>query len=152
MSNTQPYEPTEKKVHILMVDDDPMIRRLFGGRLVKLGYEVIYASDGNEGRETARRLQPDLILMDERMPIMTGTEAAARMKSEVQTKDIPIILFTNEDYSLEAEKITKGIGIDAYVHKASDFSVLVKTIKEVLEKKNKQSSAPQENAQSPQGK
>ena len=135
-----------------MVDDDPMIRRLFGGRLVKLGYEVIYASDGNEGRETARRLQPDLILMDERMPIMTGTDAAARMKSEAQTKDIPIILFTNEDYSLEAEKMTKGLGIDAYVHKASDFSVLVKTIKEVLEKKNAKPAASQAGAEPPQAK
>ncbi len=136
MSNTQPYEQNKKKIHILIVDDDPMIRRLFGGRLVEHGYEVIYASDGNEGRETARRFQPDIVLMDERMPVMTGTEASVKMKSESETKDIPIILFTNEDFSLEAEKMTKELGLDAYVHKSSDFNILLKTIKDVLEKKN----------------
>ena len=65
-----------KKIHILIVDDDPVMRRLFGGKLVMLGYEVLYANDGNEGRETARRFHPDLILMDERMPVMDGFEAA----------------------------------------------------------------------------
>ncbi len=136
MSNPQPNENIPvKKIHILMIDDDPEMRRLFGGWLTILGYEIIYASDGNEGRETARRLQPDLILMDERMPVMDGIESATRMKSEDPTKNIPIILFTNEDFSLEAEKMVKDIGIDAYVHKSSDFSVIKKIIKDILEKK-----------------
>lgn len=135
MSNPMPALQTEKKIHILMIDDDAIIRRLFGGRLVTLGYEVIYANDGNEGRETARRLHPDLILMDERMPIMSGTEAAGRIKDEKETKDIPIILFTNEDFSLEAEKMAKDTCIDAYVHKSADFSVLKQAILDVLEKR-----------------
>jgi CheY-like chemotaxis protein len=144
MSSTEPYEPTQEKIHILMVDDDPMLRRLFGGRLVALGYDVLYASDGNEGRETARRLKPDLVLMDQRMPVMDGMEASSRMKSETETKDIPIILFTNDDFSLETEKMTLELGVNAYVHKSSDFSVLVKTIKDILEKENKSLPLPQE--------
>ncbi len=135
MSNTILDEQKEGKIHILMIDDDEMIRRLFGGRLVTIGYEVIYAKDGNEGRETARRLHPDLILMDERMPIMDGIESAGRIRSEEQTKDIPIILFTNEDLSLEAEKMTKDTCIDAYVHKSADFEVLKDTIANLLVKK-----------------
>ena len=87
MSNTQPYESNVKKIHILIVDDDAMIRRLFGGRLTTLGYEIMYASDGNEGRETARRFHPDLVLMDENMPVMTGMEAISRMKEEPETKN-----------------------------------------------------------------
>ena len=142
MSNPQPYEPTQNNIHILIVDDDPLIRRIFGGRLVELGLDIIYASNGNEGRETARRLKPDLVMMDERMPVMDGIEAATRMKSEAETKDIPIILFTSEDFSLEAEKTTKDLGVDAYVPKSSDFSVLVNTIKELLAKKNKFLPAP----------
>lgn len=134
MSNIEHIEEN-KKIHILMVDDDPVMRRLFGGRLVKLGYELIYAFDGNEGREAARRLHPDLIIMDDRMPIMTGTEAAGRMKTEEPTKDIPIILFTNEDFSVEAEKMAKETCIDAYVHKSADFDVLKQTIVDVLAKK-----------------
>ncbi|MEI6280618.1 MAG: response regulator [bacterium] len=135
MSNTEENMQNEKKINILMVDDDPLLRRLFGGRLVNLGYEVIYASDGNEGRETARRLHPDLILMDQKMPVMDGLDAASRMKTESQTKDIPIILFTNEDFSIETEKIIKDLNIDACVHKSSDFSVLAKVIKDLLAKK-----------------
>jgi len=133
MSNIQSSETeVPKKIHILMIDDDPVMRRLFGGWLTILGYEIIYASDGNEGRETARRLQPDLILIDERMPVMDGIEASTRMKSEDLTKNIPIILFTNEDLSLEAQKLVKDIGIDAYIHKSSEFNAIKKIIKEVL--------------------
>ena len=135
-------EPMSQKIHILLVDDDALLRRLFGGRLVELGYEVIYASDGSEGREMARRYKPDLVIMDQRMPVMDGIEASSRMKEEAETKDIPIILFSNEDFSLEAEKMTKGLGFDAYVHKSSDFVVLADAIKEVLIKKGKTPPAP----------
>lgn len=134
MDEVIPPTGETKKVHILIVDDDPVMRRLFGGKLVILGYEVIYANDGNEGREVARRLHPDLILMDERMPIMDGLEASGRLKEEDQTKDIPIILFTNEDLSIEAQKMAKDIGIDDYIHKSSDFSKLKDIISRVLEK------------------
>lgn len=137
MPITEPtnVETPEKKTHILMIDDDEVMRRLFGGWLVTLGFEVIYASNGNEGREIARRLQPDLVLMDERMPVMDGMEAASRMKSEEPTKNIPIILFTNEDFSIEAEKALKELGVDAYVHKSADFKIIKKVILDVLEKK-----------------
>ena len=136
MSNPQPSETeVPKKIHILMIDDDPVMRRLFGGWLTILGYEIIYASDGNEGRETARRIQPDLILMDERMPVMDGIEAATRMKSEDLTKNIPILHFTNEDLSIEAQKLIKDIGVDAYLHKSSELSVIKKVILELLKDK-----------------
>jgi CheY-like chemotaxis protein len=136
MPNTQTdeTETTEKKTHILMIDDDEVMRRMFGGWLVTLGFEVIYGVNGAEGREIARRLQPDLILMDERMPGMDGMETASRMKSEDPTKNIPIILFTNEDFSLEAEKAIKELGVDAYVHKSADFKEIKKVILDVLEK------------------
>lgn len=125
------------KMHVLMIDDDSAMRRLFGGLLTKVGYEVLYASDGNEGRETARRLQPDIILMDQNMPVMDGSEATMRLKSEDQTKNIPIILFSNEDMSIEAEKLNKDIGANAYIHKSADFSILKDTIKNLLEKSGK---------------
>jgi two-component system, cell cycle response regulator DivK len=134
-TNEDEVKSDAKKIHILLVDDDEVMRRLFGGWLVTLGYEVIYALNGSEGRETARRLQPDLVLMDERMPVMDGMEASTRMKSEEPTKNIPIILFTNEDFSIEAEKATKELGIDAYVHKSTDFKIIKQVIKDVLEKK-----------------
>ena len=123
-----------EKIHILMIDDDPLMRRLFGAQLVKEGYEIIYAIDGNEGREMARRLQPNLILIDYRMPVMNGLEAAGRMKEEEETKKIPIIMLTNEDFSLEDQKALKEIGVSEYVHKGDDFKVLAESVKKVLGK------------------
>ncbi|MBI4812473.1 response regulator [Candidatus Falkowbacteria bacterium] len=83
----------------------------------------------------ARRLQPNLIFMDYRLPVMNGLEAASRMKEENETKHIPIIMLTNEDLSLEDQKALKELGVDAYVHKGDDFKTLVESIKKVLGKK-----------------
>lgn len=122
----------EKKAHILIVDDDSAMRRLFGGQLIEKGFEVLYAKDGNEGRELARRMQPDLILLDSEMPVMDGSETAQRLKSEDLTKHIPIIFFTNEDLSIEAEKLIRELGVDDYVHKGVEFDVLFEHIQKLL--------------------
>lgn len=122
---------------ILLVDDEPVMRRLFGGRLKNLGYEIIYANDGNEGREMARRLQPNLVLMDLDMPVMDGMEAATRMKKEKETEHIPIIMLTNEDASIEAQKALNELGVDGYAHKSEDFSKLSNLINLVLMKNEK---------------
>lgn len=127
----EPGSQTQKTL-VLIIDDEPAFRRLLGGRLAKLGYEVIYANDGNEGRETARRLQPDLILLDYRMPVMDGMAAASLMKKEAPTKDIPIMMLTNEDLSLEAQEALRAVGVSAYVQKGADFAVLAERMKAVL--------------------
>ena len=120
--------------HILLVDDDPLLRRLFGAKLHSAGFEVIYAKDGAEGRETARRLQPDLILLDLDMPVMGGMEAAQRLTSEKATKNIPIIFLTNVDLSLEAQEMVKKgkTGVVEYIQKGIDLTEFVKIIEKVL--------------------
>jgi len=124
----------EKKIHILFVDDDEVVRRLFGFKLAKAGYEVIYAEDGNQGREMARRFQPDLILMDLDMPVMDGIKTTSMLKDEPQTKNIPIVLFTNSDLSIEAEKAMKELGVTDYISKAGDQEKFIDLIKKALEK------------------
>ena len=78
--------------HILIIDNDETTRRLFGSLLGIEGYEVIYATDGIQGRETARRLHPDLILMDKDMPGWDGIKTSSMLKTEPQTANIPIVL------------------------------------------------------------
>lgn len=124
----------EKKIHILFVDDDEVVRRLFGFKLAQAGFEVIYAEDGNQGREMARRFQPDLILMDLDMPVMDGTKTISRLKDESQTKNIPIVLFTNSDLSIEAEKAMKELGVTDYISKATDQEKFIDLIKKALAK------------------
>lgn len=109
-----------KKQHILIIDDDETMRRLIGGKLAHAGYEVLYSGDAHQGREMARRFKPDLILLDIRMPDVDGFSIGRRLKSEPQTKDIPIVFLTNEDLSAEAEKNLKGLGAIDYIHKSID--------------------------------
>ena len=128
-----------KKTHILIIDDDDLIRRLFGGKLASAGFEMLYAQDGDEGREVARRLQPDLILLDIRMPGTDGYVVARRLKEEPKTSNIPVIFLTNEDFSVEAEKAVKELWVVDYIHKSIDLKEFVERIKKILAsiKKNK---------------
>jgi CheY-like chemotaxis protein len=132
-----------KKVHVLYADDDEMIRQIIGGMMAKRGYEVVYAEDGNQARDVARRLQPELVLLDYRMPIFDGLTTAKYLKSEEQTKHIPIILVTNEDLSVEGQKMWSEHGFDAYIHKSADPEEFFKKVEEVLTKYNIPIPTPQ---------
>jgi len=115
-----------------MIDDDPMIQRLFGAKLASSGFEVLYAHSAHSGREMARRLLPDLILLDIRMPETDGFAIARRLKEEPRTKNIPIIFLTNQDLSMEAEKWANDLGIVDYIHKSTDLGEVVDRIKKAL--------------------
>jgi len=120
------------KKHILIIDDDALIRRLLGGKLASAGFEILYAQDGDEGREVARRLQPDLILLDIRMPGTDGYAVAQRLNEEPRTSNIPVVFLTNEDFSIEAEKAVKELWVVDYIHKSIDLKKFVKHIKKIL--------------------
>lgn len=124
----------EKKVHLLLIDDDKVILQLFGGQFGRKGFEVFYAHGGAEGWEIARRLKPDMILCDYRMPGMDGLETATHLKEAEETKGIPLAMLTTEDFSLEVQKILKDIGVDVYLHKGLPFAEILSNVKEVLAK------------------
>ncbi len=123
-----------KQIHILLVDDDTAILRLISAQLAAAGFEILTAHDGNEGREMARRFQPDLILMDVRMPVMDGYKTLIYMKHEDVTKDIPVIFLTNEDFSIEGQKSAKEIGAEGYLPKSGLKEDLLAKVREVLTK------------------
>jgi DNA-binding response OmpR family regulator len=122
----------DKKPHILLIDDDETVQRLFGAKLSKEGFEPIYAHDGDSGREMARRLLPNLILLDLRMPNVDGYEIARLLKTEKETKDIPLALFTNEDLAMEAQKWMKDIGVIKYFHKSMDLNEFISEVKKIV--------------------
>lgn len=119
--------------HILIIDDDEMLRRLFGGKLALSGFEVLYSDNGDDGREMARRFQPDLILLDIRMSGNDGYVIAGRLKEEPQTAKIPVVFLTNEDLSIEAVKAIKELGVSEYIHKSIDLNEFVEKVKKILE-------------------
>ncbi len=131
----------QKKVHVLIIDDDEVMRRLYGSLVAKIGYEVIYSPDSIQGRELARRFQPDLILMDLEMPLEDGLKASSRLREEKETAHIPIALLTNTDLSIEAEKWMKKISIEDYIQKGVSNEEFTKRIKNIIEKKQASANA-----------
>jgi len=123
--------------HILIVDDDPITRRLFGSLLGRAGYEVIYAKGGDEGREMARRLHPDLILLDINMSGTDGYKTADLIKNEPNSPaaDIPVVFLTNEDLPFEAVKWAKELGVMDYIHKGVSNEEFIERVKKLLSKK-----------------
>ena len=81
---------------ILVVDDSPTERHVISELLVRSGYQVITADNGEEGVEKARREKPDLILMDVVMPGLNGYQATRTLTRDETTKHIPIIVCTSK--------------------------------------------------------
>jgi two-component system cell cycle response regulator DivK len=79
---------------ILLVEDNDANRDMLTRRLVRRGYDVDGAADGQQGVTAAQRGAPDLILMDLSLPVMDGCEATRRLKADPATRRIPIIALT----------------------------------------------------------
>lgn len=83
--------------HILIVDDSPTEVHVLRTILENHGHQVSTATSGEIGVEEAKRLMPDLVLMDIVMPGMNGFQATRQLSNDDQTKDIPIIVVTTKD-------------------------------------------------------
>jgi twitching motility two-component system response regulator PilH len=81
---------------ILVVDDSPTERHVLSELLVRNGYQVIIAENGEEGVEKARKQQPDLILMDVVMPGLNGYQATRTLSRDETTRHIPVIVCTSK--------------------------------------------------------
>jgi DNA-binding response OmpR family regulator len=93
---------------ILIAEDERDIRDLVAFTLRFAGHEVFAASNGEEAVEMAPRVYPDLILMDVRMPRMTGYEACKAMKADPDLKDIPVVFLSAKGQENERQQ-----GLDA---------------------------------------
>jgi PAS domain S-box-containing protein len=79
---------------VLVIDDDPLVADLLRRTLVKDGYRVEYAENGEKGLQLARQLRPDAITLDVMMPGMDGWQVMTRLKSDPELADIPVILLS----------------------------------------------------------
>lgn len=127
----------EIKKNILLVDDDPLVIRMYQNKLTKDGYAVKIASNGEEALIQVMKERPDLILLDIMMPKMNGVETLKALKGEEKTKGIPVIILTNLDDNPEDVETAKNLGALDYVVKANiTLKVLSEKIKKVLETGN----------------
>lgn len=82
-------------IKILLVEDDPLIQRMYSKELLLGGFDVVMASDGEEGLQKASTENPQLILLDIMMPKKNGFEVLSELKANESTKNIPVIILTN---------------------------------------------------------
>jgi DNA-binding response OmpR family regulator len=120
---------TRKK--ILIVDDEQINLEFFEVMLSKLGFIVEKASDGVEALEKVKRFYPDLIMLDNIMPRMSGWEVTKTLKNDPKFREIPIIMFSALD---DVKDKVEGfaLGVDDYITKPYNFSEVLARIRAVL--------------------
>lgn len=118
---------------LLLVEDNEMNRDMLSRRLIRRGYEILMAVDGQQGIELARDRKPDLILMDMSLPVMDGWTATGLLKNEPATASIPVIGLTAHAMAGDREKCLKA-GCDDYDTKPVDFVRLLEKIEYHLNK------------------
>ena len=116
---------------ILLVEDNEMNRDMLSRRLIKRGYEVAMAVDGQQGLDMAGSENPDLILLDMSLPVMDGWDVARNLKSDNELKNIPVIALTAHAMSGDREKALEA-GCDEYDTKPVEFKRLLEKINEQL--------------------
>ena len=118
---------------ILLVEDNEMNRDMLSRRLLKQGFEMVIAVDGEEAVDLARSEAPDLILMDISLPGLDGWEATRLLKARPETRSIPIIALTAHAMAGDREK-SLAAGCNDYDTKPVDFRRLVEKIQGLLDK------------------
>jgi|SRR5579871_2730120 len=112
---------------ILIVEDNEMNRDMLSRRLERKGYSIVMAVDGGAGVEKAIAEKPDLILMDMSLPVVDGWEATRRVKSNPDTKHIPVIALTAHAMAGDRDKTIEA-GCDDYDTKPIDLPRLLSKI------------------------
>ena len=120
---------------ILLVEDNEMNRDMLSRRLIRKGYEVVMAVDGNEGLQKGQEIKPDLILMDMSLPGIDGWEATRRLKADSATSPIPVIALTAHAMAGDREKAIEA-GCDDYDTKPVEFTRLLEKIEALLNKRS----------------
>ena len=80
---------------ILVIEDEPAFQKLIHDQLVRDGYEVIQAEDGQKGLDEAKSKHPDLILLDLKLPVMDGLTVLSELRQDSWGKDAKVIVLTN---------------------------------------------------------
>ncbi|MDP9808268.1 CheY-like chemotaxis protein [Rhizobium tibeticum] len=124
-------------IRILYVEDNEDNIYMLSARLRRKGYEVIVATDGDQGVARARSDAPALILMDLSLPVLDGWEATRRLKALPETRDIPVIALSSHAMAGDREAALAA-GCDDYDTKPVDFTRLLGKIKARLPKESTQ--------------
>lgn len=124
---------------ILLIDDSLIQHRILKVMLEE-HYRILTAASGFDGIKMARDFQPDLILLDYNMPMMTGKETFRKLQEQKETREIPVIFLTGVDERWEVEEVLK-MRPQRYLLKPIEQEALLSAIKSVLLKSHSGSHA-----------
>lgn len=116
---------------VLIVDDNEMNLKLFTIHVRALGCEILTARDGGEGVRVAKASLPNLILMDIQMPVMDGIAALHALRSDEQTKDIPVIALTSYAMKGDKERFLND-GFFDYISKPIDKDSFIQCVNKAI--------------------
>ena len=125
-------ELDERPARILVVDDDPGIRALCTAVLGSEGYEVTEAADGRDGFEHVVSDDPDLVLLDIKMPVLDGFELASALRTDPRTRDVPFVFVSGEPEP-EVEGHAFSVGALGFFAKPFEPAALAELVRRLLE-------------------
>ncbi len=117
---------------ILIVEDDPLMSRMYQKIFKFEGFDVDFASDGVEGLEKIRSTKPTLVLLDIMMPKMNGLEVLEKIKLDPETKTIPVIMLTNLAGTQDAESALSKCAVKYIIKSENEPKQVVNIVKEIL--------------------
>ncbi|MBI5594830.1 MAG: response regulator [Elusimicrobia bacterium] len=117
-----PFSPRRQRI-VLVVDDDPRSRDMLAMFFEGSGWEALQAPDGRLGLELAREKEPDLILLDIDMPLMSGTRTLALLRAEAKTAKTPVVMVTARSTLTDVEVCLKA-GANDYLCKPFEIDHL----------------------------
>lgn len=120
--------PDGTRIRIVVVDDDEFMRELLSLHLTNAGYEVLVAEDAVDAGHLVVRSPPDLLIVDVRMPYMTGYEFVRAVKDDPATRDIRVVVLTSEE---DAEQRATQFGADACLKKPVKADRLLELVAEL---------------------
>ncbi len=121
-------------VRVLLIEDNEMNRDMLSRRLIKRGYDVVMAIDGQQGIDLAVSEKPDLILLDMSLPVVDGWDAARQIKSNDASKGVPLIALTAHAMASDRERAISA-GCDDFDTKPVELPRLLAKIETLLKAK-----------------
>ena len=125
-----------REMTVLVVDDDPLIRRLLEFNFQEKGYAVIMASEGQEGLKRAQEERPDAVVLDVMMPKMSGLDVVRALKHDPSTEAIPVVVLSAKAQPSDVQA-GKAAGADDYVIKPFDLNDLTQRLEGLIPKLNR---------------
>jgi DNA-binding response OmpR family regulator len=125
--------PEKKNLLVLVVEDDFFLVNVHKKKLVKEGFEVLVAGNGNEALDLARKNKPDIILLDLIMPIKDGFQALKELKADSELKNIKVIVLSNLGQEEDKQRAMEAGAVDYIVKANVSFREIINQIKHHLE-------------------